>query len=79
MEFAFDQRTEELSEQLWAFMHERVLHNEATVEEQLAAAPDPFRYEAPILDELKAEARAQGLWNLFLPDQEHGAGLTNLQ
>ncbi len=79
MEFAFDQRTEELSEQLWAFMHERVLPNEATVEEQLAAAPDPFRYEVPILDELKVEARAKGLWNLFLPDQEHGAGLTNLQ
>ena len=32
-----------------------------------------------VVEELKAEARRQGLWNLFLPDAEHGAGLTNLQ
>ena len=32
-----------------------------------------------MVEELKAEARRQGLWNLFLPDAEHGAGLTNLQ
>jgi acyl-CoA dehydrogenase len=33
----------------------------------------------PVIDELKPKARAQGLWNLFLPDSEHGAGLTNLE
>src|SRR5208282_1413707 len=32
-----------------------------------------------IMEELKAQARAQDLWNLFLPDKEHGAGLTNLE
>jgi len=34
---------------------------------------------AAVIEELKPKARTVGLWNLFLPDQEHGAGLTNLE
>lgn len=79
MDFAFDKRTEELQAQLWDFMHERVLPNEPTASQQMAAAADPSKFQAPIVEELKAEAQAQGLWNLFLPDADHGAGLTNMQ
>ncbi|MCB5909950.1 acyl-CoA dehydrogenase family protein [Streptomyces pinistramenti] len=78
MDFAFDARTEELREQLLAFMDEHVLPAEETVHEQRAHLASPWDTPAAV-EELKAEARRQGLWNLFLPDAEHGAGLTNLQ
>ncbi|MCP5067126.1 MAG: acyl-CoA dehydrogenase, partial [bacterium] len=79
MDFAFDPRTHEISEQLWAFMRERVFPAEAVLESQLAAADAPSPGEPAVLAELKSEARSLGLWNLFLPDIEWGAGLTNLQ
>ncbi|MGW5734226.1 MULTISPECIES: acyl-CoA dehydrogenase family protein [Streptomyces] len=78
MDFAFDARTEELRAKLLAFMDEHVYPAERTAEEQRAHLASPWDTPA-IVDELKAEARKQGLWNLFLPDAEHGAGLTNLQ
>ncbi|MGW6269525.1 acyl-CoA dehydrogenase family protein [Streptomyces sp. NPDC055060] len=78
MDFAFDARTEELRAKLLAFMDEHVYPAEQTAEEQRAHLASPWDTPA-IVDELKAEARKQGLWNLFLPDAEHGAGLTNLQ
>ena len=78
MDFAYDAKTEELRGRLLSFMDEFVYPAEAVMEEQLAAATDPWA-RAPIVEELKAEARKAGLWNLFLPDAEHGAGLTNLQ
>ncbi|MEU3711415.1 acyl-CoA dehydrogenase family protein [Streptomyces catenulae] len=78
MDFAFDARTEELRARLLAFMDEHVLPAEATADEQRAALDSPWR-TPPVVEELKAEARRQGLWNLFLPDAELGAGLTNLQ
>ncbi|MEV7927153.1 acyl-CoA dehydrogenase family protein [Kitasatospora sp. NPDC088264] len=78
MDFAYDARTDELREQLLAFMDQHVHPAEAALAQQLA---DPAR-EAwsipPVVAELQAEARKQGLWNLFLPG-EGGAGLTNLQ
>ncbi|MEV8325634.1 acyl-CoA dehydrogenase family protein [Kitasatospora sp. NPDC056731] len=78
MDFAYDARTNELREQLLAFMDQHVHPAEAALAQQLA---DPAR-EAwsipPVVAELQAEARKQGLWNLFLPG-ERGAGLTNLQ
>jgi acyl-CoA dehydrogenase len=77
MEFAFDERTEELRAQLTAFMDEYVYPAEPVLAEQLAAAGDPWG-TPPIVEELKTAARRQGLWNLFLPG-EHGGGLTNLQ
>ncbi|MFI7387983.1 acyl-CoA dehydrogenase family protein [Streptomyces sp. NPDC049813] len=78
MDFAFDARTQELRERLLAFMDTHVHPAEAVAAEQRAALDSPWRTPA-VVEELKAEARKQGLWNLFLPDAEHGAGLTNLQ
>ncbi|TJZ43509.1 acyl-CoA dehydrogenase [Streptomyces piniterrae] len=78
MDFAFDARTEELREKLLTFMDEHVYPAEETAHEQRAALASPWDTPA-IVEDLKAEARRQGLWNLFLPDEEYGAGLTNLQ
>ncbi|UQI44378.1 acyl-CoA dehydrogenase family protein [Streptomyces sp. HU2014] len=78
MDFAFDARTEELRGRLLAFMDEHVYPAEAVAEEQRAALTSPWD-SPPVVEELKAEARRRGLWNLFLPDREYGAGLTNLQ
>ena len=78
MDFAFDARTEELRGKLLAFMDEYVYPAEAVEHEQRAQLASPWDTPA-IVGELKAEARRQGLWNLFLPDSEYGAGLTNLQ
>lgn len=78
MDFAFDARTEELRAQLLTFMDEHVHPAEKTAQEQREQLASPW--DTPqIVADLKAEARRQGLWNLFLPDAEHGAGLTNLQ
>ncbi|MCW7943043.1 acyl-CoA dehydrogenase [Streptomyces hygroscopicus] len=78
MDFAFDARTEELRAKLMAFMDEHVHPAEAVAHEQREHLASPWDTPA-IVEELKAEARRQGLWNLFLPDAEYGAGLTNLQ
>ncbi|MFH9724930.1 acyl-CoA dehydrogenase family protein [Streptomyces sp. NPDC017254] len=78
MDFAYDARTEDLRSKLLAFMDEHVHPAEATAEEQRALLTSPWDTPA-VVEELKAEAKRQGLWNLFLPDAEYGAGLTNLQ
>src|SRR3712207_4536553 len=59
-------------------MDELVYPKEKTYREQLEAAEDRWTVP-PIMEELKKEARGAGLWNLFLPDLEYGAGLTNLE
>ena len=78
MDFTYSQKVEELRARLNAFMERAVYPNEATYREQIAASGNPFHH-TEIVDELKAQARAEGLWNLFLPDREYGAGLTNLE
>ena len=78
MDFELSARTKELQAQLNAFMDEHVYPAEEVYEAQLASQADRWQLP-PIVEELKAAARAQGLWNLFLPDAEHGAGLTNLE
>ncbi|SBT38651.1 acyl-CoA dehydrogenase family protein [Micromonospora narathiwatensis] len=78
MDFAYDARTVELRERLAAFLAECVYPAEPVHAAQVAGAGDPWA-RPPVLDELKAEARSRGLWNLFLPDPRYGAGLTNLQ
>lgn len=75
MDFSFDQRTTELRDQLLAFMEQHVYPAESA----LASEEDTDGWgRPPIVKELQREAKAQGLWNLFLPG-EYGAGLTNLQ
>ena len=79
MDFAHDARTEELRSTLLDLMTSSIEPAEAVFHEQLAALDDPWAWDSvPVLGELRAEARARGLWNLFLPGSE-GAGLTNLQ
>jgi acyl-CoA dehydrogenase len=78
MDFALSPRAEELRKRLEAFMDECVYPNEALYHQQLGDSGDPHVH-APVLDELKVEARERGLWNLFLPHQtEWTDGLSNL-
>jgi acyl-CoA dehydrogenase len=81
MDFAFDARTEELRGQLQAFLDEHVIPAEKVFEEQAAEMASQGRgwERPPVLENLKAEAKKQGLWNLFLAHHPQGAGLTNLQ
>ena len=81
MDFAYDERTEELRERLLSFMDTHVYPAEKVFSEQVAEAVAAGRgwERPPIIDELKAEARSRGLWNLFLTHHPQGAGLTNLQ
>ena len=79
MDFTYDARTEELRARLLVFMREHIYPAEAVFERQLDELPNRWAWDsAPIMRELRAEARRQGLWNLFLPG-EGGAGLTNQQ
>jgi len=68
-------RSHELREHLLAFFDRHIYPNEARFHEQV----EQNRWQVPaIVEELKVTARAEGLWNLFLPHSAHGAGLTNL-
>ncbi len=78
MDFTYSDKTQALISRLQDFMEAHIYPNEAAVYEQHAALPD--RWDSPpMLEELKAEARKAGLWNLFLPESERGAGLSNLE
>jgi acyl-CoA dehydrogenase len=76
MLFTPSDRSRQFHERLTAFMEEHVYPNEPTYQAQLQA--ERWR-PPPILEELKTRARALGLWNLFLPQCDHGAGLTTLE
>jgi len=72
----FNEKTRTLQKRLVEFMDEYVYPNEQKFEQQVLAS----RWTpTPIIEALKTKARATGLWNLFLPDSENGAGLTNLE
>ncbi len=77
MDFALDDRSTELTARARTFLDRNVLPAEPVLDAQLASTPDQWGFR-PVVDELRAAARAEGLWNLFLPG-ELGAGLTNLQ
>ena len=74
--FSFTPRAQELQQRLAAFMDEHIYPNEKTHYAQ-AEELGPWKVY-PIVEELKPKARATGLWNLFLPELEHGEGLSNL-
>lgn len=71
-------RGQEYREKLLAFMDEKIYPAEAVYEEQMAAADTPH-FHPQILEDLKAEAKSRGLWNLFQPHKEWGPGLTNFE
>ena len=78
MEFEPSERTKDLAEKLTAFMDERVLPAEGVYEAHLRDGGDPHAHP-PVMEELKAEARERGLWNLFHPDPAYGHGLSNVE
>ena len=78
MDFEFSAKVQELQETLAGFMDDFVYPAEAVYAEQMASAGDPHHHP-PIMEDLKAEARARGLWNLFLPDPVLGKGLSVLE
>ena len=72
------ERASKLRSRVQEFMDEHIMPNESLYYQQIDEGAD--RWECPpILDELKAKAKAQDLWNLFLPESDKGAGLTNLE
>jgi len=78
MDFDLSPKTERLKAQLLAFMEREIYPAEAVFERQLNEAPS--RWQIPsVMEELKRKAKAEGLWNLFLPESELGAGLNNLE
>jgi len=75
--FAYSARSIDLQNRVRDFMEQHVYPNEDLYFAQQEELAD--RWDSPpIMDELKAKAKAEGLWNLFLPESEHGAGLSNL-
>jgi acyl-CoA dehydrogenase len=78
MDFAFSERALEIQQRAEEFMRDCVYPAEETFAAQVAERPDEWD-SPPVTDELKREARKRGLWNLFLPHPEFGAGLSNLE
>lgn len=78
MEFEYSDKVKDLISRLEAFMEEHVLPREQAFLDHLDTTDDRWNTH-PIIEELKPKAKAAGLWNLFLPDPEHGAGLNNLE
>ncbi|MCW5750989.1 MAG: acyl-CoA dehydrogenase [Alphaproteobacteria bacterium] len=77
MDFDYSDKVKALQEKLSRFMDENVYPNEETYTRQVGEG-DRWA-PVPIVEELKQKAKDAGLWNLFLPASEHGAGLTNLE
>jgi acyl-CoA dehydrogenase len=77
MEFEFSPKVKDLQKRVTAFMEEHVYPGESKYKEHREGRDRWL--PVPIIEELKPKARAAGLWNLFLPTSEHGAGLTNLE
>ncbi|MCM3586786.1 acyl-CoA dehydrogenase [Mesobacillus maritimus] len=78
MNFTYTEKVQELQKKLTQFMEEYVYPNEKVYYEQIDPQ-DRFGKVPPIMEELKQKAKDAGLWNLFLPESDHGAGLTNLE
>lgn len=78
MDFEHSPKVKDLLARLGAFMAEHVYPNERIYAEEIAAGADRWA-SPPVMEAMKAKARAAGLWNLFLPDHGGGAGLSNLE
>ncbi len=77
MNFEFSDKTKALQQKLQAFMDEHVYPNEQRHADEIK--PGDRWQPSRVIEELKSKARAAALWNLFLPESEYGAGLTNLE
>ena len=81
MEFQHTDKVKDLLERVTKFMDDHVYEGEKVYADQMTEfrnQGNPWQVP-PVLDELKAKAKAEGLWNLFLPDSQWGPGLTNLE
>lgn len=76
--FEHSDKTKDLIARVKAFMDEHIYPNEHRYHEEVNAGDDRWQ-PTQVVEEMKAKAKAAGLWNLFLPESEHGAGLTNLE
>lgn len=79
MNFSYSEKVVNLQKKVINFMEEYVYPNEKVYHEQLNQQKTRWSDIPPIMEELKQKAKAEGLWNLFLPESEYGAGLTNLE
>ncbi|MFK9120095.1 acyl-CoA dehydrogenase family protein [Peribacillus frigoritolerans] len=79
MNFEHTEKVKNLDKKLTEFMEKHVYPNESIYKKQLEAQESRWSEIPPILSELTAKAKEEGLWNLFLPDSGYGAGLTNLE
>jgi acyl-CoA dehydrogenase len=79
MDFSYSPRTQELQARVRQFMDEHILPAETAYADEIEANTKAGKRWTPLqlIEQLKTKARAQGLWNLFLPESDHGAGLTN--
>ena len=78
MDFNHTQKVLDLMDRLNAFMDEHIYPNEKAYREHFKTTDNLWK-SPPLMDELKEKAKSAGLWNLFLPESKHGAGLTNLE
>ncbi|MBK0004937.1 MULTISPECIES: acyl-CoA dehydrogenase [Priestia] len=78
MYFSYSDKVVKLQKELNSFMEEHIYPNERLYEQQLNEQPSRWSAVPPIMEELKEKAKQAGLWNLFLPESEYGAGLTNV-
>ena len=81
MDFSYSPKVVDLQKRLTAFMEEHIYPAEAVYHHEVAEnrkAGNPWQ-PTKVMEELKAQAKAAGLWNLFLPESKYGAGLTNLE
>jgi acyl-CoA dehydrogenase len=79
MDFLYSAKVKELQTRLTNFMEEHVYPNEKVYEQQLNDQENRWSAVPQVMENLKEKAKAAGLWNLFLPESEYGAGLTNLE
>ncbi|MES9789357.1 acyl-CoA dehydrogenase [Priestia megaterium] len=79
MYFSYSDKVVKLQKELTSFMEEHIYPNERLYEQQLNEQPSRWSAVPPIMEELKEKAKQAGLWNLFLPESEYGAGLTNVE
>ena len=78
MEYEISQKAQDLINRVQDFINKEVAHNEVLYHEQSKDSDGNWTVP-PIMEEMKAKAKAAGLWNMFLPESENGAGLTNLE